>query len=72
MQLGLVALAMIFLSSMGHGDALKLKARRLHRGESFPPLPPLVIVSLSPSGSIRLLRCWLSSLRSDSQRLGVS
>lgn len=42
MQLGLVALAMIFLSSMGHGDALKLsKARRLRRGEWFPLLLPL-------------------------------
>lgn len=42
MQLGLVALAMIFLSSMGHGDALMLsKARRLRRGELFPPLLPL-------------------------------
>lgn len=34
MQLGLVVLAMVFLSSMGHSDALKLsKARRQRRGE---------------------------------------
>lgn len=34
MQLGLVALAMVFLSSMGHSDVLKLsKARRQRRGE---------------------------------------
>lgn len=34
MQLGLLALAMVFLSSMGHSDALKLsKARRQRRGE---------------------------------------
>ncbi|TKS82384.1 Protein eva-1 -like protein B [Collichthys lucidus] len=33
MQLGLVALAMVFLSSMGHSDALKLsRARRQRRG----------------------------------------
>lgn len=34
MQLGLLALAMVFLSSMGHSDAVKLsKARRQRRGE---------------------------------------
>lgn len=34
MQLRLVALAMVFLSSMGHSDVLKLsKARRQRRGE---------------------------------------
>lgn len=44
MQLGLVVLAMIFLSSMGHGDALKLsKARRQRRGEFS--LSRLVFVS---------------------------
>lgn len=45
MQLGLVVLAMIFLSSMGHSDALKLsKARRQRRGEFS--LSQLVFVSL--------------------------
>lgn len=45
MQLGLVALVMIFLSSMGHDDALKLsKARRLRRGEFFRPLLPLWLI----------------------------
>lgn len=44
MQLGLVVLAMIFLSSMGHGNALKLsKARRQRRGEFS--LSQLVFVS---------------------------
>lgn len=44
MQLGLVVLAMIFLSSMGHSDALKLsKARRQRRGEFS--LSQLVFVS---------------------------
>lgn len=77
MQLGLVALAMIFLSSMGHGDALMLsKARRLRRGELFPPLPLLGLLfsflSLSLNGSIRLPHRWLSSPLSDSLWLGVS
>lgn len=58
MQLGLVALAMVFLSSMGHSDALKLsKARRQRRGEFSPPLfpsssalLPFVSAALSHSG----------------------
>lgn len=45
MQLGLVALAMIFLSSMGHSDALVFsKTRRQRRGEFS--LSQLVFVSL--------------------------
>lgn len=62
MQLGLVALAMIFLSSMGHSDALKLsKARRQRRGEFS--LSQLVFISFVVS----LQHCWLSFLWSESQ-----
>lgn len=65
MQLGLVALAMIFLSSMGHGDALKLsKARRLRRGELFPPLLPLgLIFFISFSLSVVLSNCRTAGSR---------
>uniref|UniRef100_A0A3Q3XKS2 R-spondin Fu-CRD domain-containing protein n=1 Tax=Mola mola TaxID=94237 RepID=A0A3Q3XKS2_MOLML len=38
MQLGLVALAMIFLSAMGHSDALKLSKAKRHRRVS-PEMP---------------------------------
>uniref|UniRef100_A0A3B4G5N5 R-spondin 1 n=1 Tax=Pundamilia nyererei TaxID=303518 RepID=A0A3B4G5N5_9CICH len=42
MQLGLVALAMVFLSSMGHSDVLKLSKARRHRRVSTegPPSCP--------------------------------
>lgn len=58
MQLGLVALAIVFLSSMGHSDALKLsKARRQRRGE-------FLFWSLF---FLPLQHCCLSFLRSESQ-----
>lgn len=58
MQLGLVALAMVFLSSMGHSDSLKLsKARRQRRGE----------FSLFLSLFWSLQHCCLSFLWSESQ-----
>lgn len=44
MQLGLVALAMIFLSAMGHSDALKLSKAKRHRRGEFS-LSQLVFVS---------------------------
>ncbi|XP_061802261.2 R-spondin-1 [Nerophis lumbriciformis] len=39
MQLGLVALAMLFLSSMGHADVLKPSKARRHRRDSGEGLP---------------------------------
>lgn len=64
MQLGLVALAMVFLSSMGHSEAVNYsKARRQRRGES-PRfcLPQVVLITRCPYA----LRLWF--LWSESQR----
>lgn len=67
MQLGLVALTMIILSSMGHSDVLKLsKARRQRRGE-FPLFHSTMFVSsFSSSSFLTLKQSCYSFLKSDS------
>lgn len=64
MQLGLVALAIIFISSMGHSDDLKLsKARRQRRGESSPSLRTFVFVFLVLHRAAAFLLLWSESQR---------
>ena len=64
MQLGLMAMAMIFLSSMGHSDVLKLsKARRQRRGKFSPCQFLLFVRFLLPQQQSCFSFLWSESLR---------